>query len=83
MSFNNKFLGDLKGFIDDLENVFDVKTNSTKTTSDSKSTENSHNYLTTEERKAFAGLCALEGKSEVEKLAELVKEYIDIKRQRL
>ncbi|MEA5536706.1 hypothetical protein [Crocosphaera sp. XPORK-15E] len=83
MSFNNNFLEKLNGYKQDLETLFEVKPSQSVADTRQKSSSSSHNYLTAEERKAFAGLCALEGKSEVEKLAELVKDYIDKKKKRL
>ncbi len=81
MSFNNEFLGQLNNLKEDVEKLFEVKPPQQSNVSPNNAS--SSNYLTPEERKAFAGLCALEGKSEVEKLAELVKEYLDKKRQNL
>ncbi|MDJ0581891.1 hypothetical protein [Crocosphaera sp.] len=81
MSFNNEFLGQLNNLKEDVEKLFEVKP--PQQSNISPNNASSFNYLTPEERKAFAGLCALEGKSEVEKLAELVKEYLDKKRQNL
>ncbi len=81
MSFNNQFLGQLNNLKEDVEKLFEVKTSKKSDVSGQNSS--STNYLTADERKAFAGLCALEGKSEVEKLAELVKDYLDKKKQSL
>ena len=39
--------------------------------------------LSKTEIKAFEGLCAIEGKSVKEKMAELVKNYIEEKRQKM
>ena len=39
--------------------------------------------LSTMEIKAFEGLCAIEGKSVKEKVAELIKNYIEEKRKRM
>ena len=81
MSFNNEFLGQLNNLKEDVEKLFEIKP--PRQSNVSQKTASSSNYLTPEERKAFAGLCALEGKSEVEKLAELVKEYLEEKKQNL
>jgi hypothetical protein len=81
MSFNNEFLDQLNSLKQDVEKLFEVKPPQKYNVSGK--TSNSSNYLTPEERKAFAGLCTLEGKSEVEKLAELVKEYLEKKKKNL
>lgn len=71
---------DLGGIIGSLGSLLDV----TETNLDSSTQKSTVSLpLSQQEIKAFEGLCAMENKSPKEKIAELIKNYLEQKRKQM
>ena len=74
------FSGDIRGIFKDLEDIFEGKS---EKPSNSQKKPSLSIPLSKDEKKAFVGLCSLEGKPVKEKIAELIKDYIEEKRKQM
>ena len=77
------FSKEIKNTLKEVEDIFGLQSKKTDRSNYSKEEPTNSIALSRDEMKAFVGLCSLEGTTTKEKIAELIKNYIEEKRKQM
>ncbi len=77
------FSPEIKSIIGELDGIFDRKPEQSVNSGNSQEKTNNSIPLSKNEIKAFTGLCSLEGTTTKDKMAELIKNYLEEKRNQM